>query len=77
MNVDAGVRVQTEAPSLRQRGQQEHSFHPGEAPIYTDARSAAEGKVGELRTGIDQETVRVEMFRLGPPAVIAVGDIRR
>src|SRR5579883_3261817 len=69
------VRHQLQPPALSERGEKQGSFHPREAFADTDARSSAEGDIGELRPrggGFGSEAERIELFGIGKPARVAM-----
>jgi len=60
---------QLEAPPLRDRGQQQDAFHPGESFADANARASAEGEIRKFRTLVRlRPSLRFEAIRLGEPA---------
>src|SRR6478609_7617103 len=70
---------QAQFPTLPERGQQQYAFHPREVLADAHPRAASEREIGELgpaRALLRSPTIRVEAFRIGKPAWIAMDHIR-
>jgi hypothetical protein len=64
---------QFESPLLRDRGQEQHAFHPRKSLADADARTSTEGKIGKFRAIVSlTPPVGIELFGLGEPARISM-----
>src|SRR5581483_439395 len=75
VRADGLLLCEREAPPARKSGQHQDSLHPGEPFADADARTAAEREIGPFWPGrLAGEPLRIESFRVGPKARIAVHD---
>src|SRR5947207_11199706 len=69
------VISQLDAPSLRERREDDYAFHPGEAFADADARPGAKRKVRQLRPRcleLRRKSQRIEAIGFRPPSRVAM-----
>src|SRR5215471_2881703 len=79
VHLDPLIRLQAKMPFLRDRGENQDSFHPGEAFSDAAAGAATEWEIGELRSrcaSFRRPAVRIKTKRIGKVSGVVVHDIR-
>src|SRR5690348_15150464 len=75
--LEGAVIQKLDAPALKDRGEDQRGFHPGEGFADALAGAAAEGVVAPARAGglcFRGPALRFKSQRIGEPARIAMGD---